>query len=84
MSTGKLSTKMMRDSSFDEQKEDDMLNRRLKQKIVIGDKLHQKFEQMTDSGKFMTGIDKQRDVLRSKRDQNVEQKRRAREQEQRE
>ena len=49
---------MMRDSSFDEQKEDDMLNHRLKQKIVIGDKLHQKFEQMTDSGKFMTGIDR--------------------------
>ena len=83
MSAGKLSTKMMRDSSFDEQKEDDMLNRRLKQKIVIGDKLHRKFDQMADSGKFMTGIDKQRDELRAKRDQKVEQSRRAREQEQR-
>ena len=32
------------DPAFDESREDDDLNRRLKQKIVIGDRLNQKFD----------------------------------------
>ena len=76
MSAKKSPSKIVQeDSNFDEKTEDDALNRRLKQKIVIGDRLNQEFEQHASSGKFEQKIDQEREALRSARDKKFEERR---------
>ena len=75
MSAKKSQTKI--DSAFDESREDDDLNRRLKQKIVIGDRLKQKFDQHAASGKFEQKIDQEREALKAKREKKTEESRQA-------
>ena len=49
-----------------------MLNRRLHQKVYVGEHLNQKFDRHATSGQFMKNVDKQRDHLKVQRDKKMQ------------